>query len=171
MTETNNNTYEEIQKLTKKQTRPIIFIIISIILISFLTTNIPRVINTNFYDIDSNDLNSISISYSYYSNELNQYSHENVTISRDSEVFNDVISLISRYDYKVSLKTFMGLQQSFSSSGNIMTIFLNYGNDYKYISLYNNRVVINGVSYKMDFEQVDELINNGIYLTNKFIQE
>lgn len=158
MSEATTLTYEEIQKQTQKQTRPIIFIIISIFLVSFLYTNIPRVINTNFYDINSDDLNSISIDYHYYSNELNRYESHSSTISKGSQAFNDIVDVISKYDYHVRLKTFMGLQQSFSSSGGTIGLFFNYGDDYKSVRLSNDNLIIDGILYKIDATESEELM-------------
>lgn len=157
--ELQNISYEEIESITKKQTTPIILAIIGVIVISFLFTNIPRVINTNFYDINSDDLISISINHHYYSNQLNKYEQVNTTILRDSETFDKIVSTISKYDYNVIAQTFMGFQSGFGTSGDIMSLFFNYGDSFKSVSLYNNRVQVDNIAYKMDSDKVNTLIS------------
>ncbi len=157
-----NLSYQKIEDLTKKQTKPIIVLIIIILIVSFLYTNIPRVMNTNFHDINPNDLNSITINYHYYSNDLNEYVYENVTVEQGSENFNGIVDTFSKYDYDVTLKTFFGVQSSFSTSGNMMSLYINYGKKYNYVTLYENRISIDGIVYKIDLEEnkrmMDEII-------------
>lgn len=163
--ELQKTSYEEIKALTKKQTTPIIFAIVGVIVINFLFTNIPRVVNTNFYDINSDELVSILINYTYYSSQSNRYEYGDATIEKGNESFAGVVDIISKYDYDVTTKTFMGIQSNYTTSGINMRLFFNYGDSYKVVSLFDSTVHVDGIAYKMDNDKVNALINEIITLS------
>lgn len=159
--DTNDMTNQEIKDITKKQTKPIIFLMIIVILISFLITNIPRITDCNFNDVNTNNVVSMSINYNYFSTVESRYNHEHVVLDSLNSEFDNVLNEISKYEYDVTFKTFMGFQNSFSTSGDSCLITLAYNDlDIKQVKLSRaGDIQVNGISYKMDKGDVSNLID------------
>lgn len=156
-----NHTYEEIEAITKKQTSPILLAIIGIIVGSFLYTNVPRVINTDFHDINSSDVEYIAIWYNAYSNEIGRYVMNFDTYYNDNDYnLDEILTVISKYDYKVRPKTFAGIQTRYDMGGNASLTFnvicSNSRVDVKLCE--NGDVWVDMIAYKMDSDEAKTLM-------------